>query len=163
MRLLPHTALSSAAGILVWGVTGEPIAVPVAVAAGVLPDVDHLFDYYVKYGRRDGRFQFLLFHGWEYLLIGLIAYLFWLHEPWLLALIAGYATQIAGDQFSHDNARWNTYLVTARASKRFRAPRFGGPGNSRAYRSLVETMPFGREALTRWFEKRLPHGNPGSR
>ncbi|MCI0809073.1 MAG: metal-dependent hydrolase [Chloroflexi bacterium] len=156
MKLLPHTALSTAAGGLVWAITGEPASVPIAIAAGVLPDVDHLVDYYVKYVRRDGRFQFLLLHGWEYLLAGLIAYVFFSQEPWLLAAVAGYATQIAGDQLSHDRARWNTYLVTARAINGFRAPRHGGWGSGRAYQSLVESVPFGREALTRWFERRLP-------
>lgn len=156
MKLLPHLALSTAAGGLVWAVTGEPVAVPVAIAAGVLPDIDHLLDYYVKYVRRDGRFQFLLLHGWEYLVAGLAVYLFWLQEPWLLAAVAGYATQIAGDQVSHDTARWDTYLVTSRATKGFRAPRGCGLGNGRAYQSLVDSVPFGREALTRWFERRLP-------
>ena len=163
MKLLPHVAMSTAAGGIVWATAGNPIAIPVAIAAGVLPDVDHLFDYYVKYGRRDGRFQFLLLHGWEYLFIGFAAYVFLLPETWLLAALAGYTTQVAGDQISHENARWNTYLLTSRALKRFRARSVGGLGNARAYQSLVETVPFGREILIRWFERRLPHGNVHSK
>lgn len=156
MKLLPHVAMSTAAGTLVWATTGEPATIPVAIATGVLPDVDHLLDYYVKYVRRDGRFQFLLLHGWEYLFTGLFALAFWIQDPWLIAAVAGYATQIVGDQYSHKNVRWNTYLLTARAIKGFRAPAGYEWNNGRAYQSLVESVPFGREALTRWFESRLP-------
>jgi hypothetical protein len=156
MKLLPHVAMSAEAGVLVWASTGEPAVIPIAIAAGVLPDVDHLLDYYVKYVRRNGRFQFLILHAWEYLLLGVLALVFWHQEPWLIAAVAGYATQIAGDQLSHREASWNTYLVTSRAFKRFRAPILHEYGSRRAYRSLVESLPFGRGAATRWFEQRLP-------
>ena len=154
MKLGPHIALSSAAGGVVWAATGEAIALPAAVAAGVLPDADHLLDYYLKYVRRDFRFVFLLFHAWEYLAVGILVYALWFTEPWMLAVLLGYATQVGADQW-HNMVKWDTYLITARARRRFRSVEVLGRTDFLAYHALVNSVPFGRRLLLPWFASRM--------
>lgn len=161
MRLVPHAAASGAVGLGVWAATGDAAAVPAALAAGVLPDLDHLLDYYNWYIRRDHRRLFLLLHGWEYLVAGIAVYVAYLSEPWLLAALLGYATQIGGDQlFNHQ--RPFTYSLAARAALRFDRRRCSWSHPARAYEAAVGALPFGRAAARRWFQSRL-FGHTGRR
>lgn len=151
--LTPHLAMSTAVGAGTWAVTGEPVALPAAVAAGVLPDLDHLLDYYFYWVRRKRRYLIIFLHGWEYLIAGLAVYVFVLQEPWLLGAVLGYATQIGADQLFH-GARWDTYLITARAARRFRASVSTTRSFGSSYESHIALLPFGRERVKRWFESR---------
>lgn len=156
MNLLPHVAASTAAGLAVWGASGEVMAVPVAVAAGVLPDLDHIPDYYMRYVRRDWNYLFLFLHAWEYWVAGLLVYMLWLREWWLLAVLAGYLTQIGGDQM-FNKVKAYTYLITVRAIKGFQAKRLlNRTDRKESYMSVVNSLPFGRGYAKRWFEARLP-------
>lgn len=156
MKLLPHLAASSTAGAAVWAGTGEPLALPIAIAAGVLPDGDHLLDYYFRYIRQDRRFQFYLLHGWEYLVTGIFIYAFIWTEPWMLALVVGYATQIGLDQISHGKESGATaYLISRRIMTGFRAPPHKQRFRRSEYQSFVKSLPFGRAAAERWFQKRV--------
>ena len=155
MRLGPHIAASGAAGAIVWAATGEPWALPIAVAGGVLPDADHLLDYYLWYVKRRFNRILLIFHAWEYLAVMVAVYAGGVREPWLLALIAGYFTQIGGDQL-FNGVFWHTYLITARIRYRFKVVRVIGTPRFQAYRALVESLPYvGRKYLQPWFESRL--------
>ena len=124
MKLHSHLAASAVAGGAVWAGTGEPVTLPLTIAAGVLPDADHLLDYYFRFIRRNKRYQFLLLHGWEYLIAGIAAYLFVWSEPWMLAIVVGYATQIGLDQIAHGkkSERRFVYWLTVRAKRRFSSP-----------------------------------------
>lgn len=127
-----------------------------AIAAGVLPDGDHLLDYYFKFIRHDLRYRFFLLHGWEYLIAGLVAYLFFVDEPWLLAAVAGYATQIVLDQISHyRETRPLAYFLTYRMLTGFRTTQKRPYLSPMDYRSFVKSLPFGRDAAERWFRKRM--------
>ena len=162
MKLLPHIVVSTAAGGAVWAATGDPWAVPGAVAAGVLPDGDHVLDYYVRYWRGNRSRLFLLLHGWEYLAIGIALYVMFQPGEWALGLLAGYATQIGGDQV-FNNVRWNTYFMTVRAAKRFNSMRILGRADNGSYMALVESLPFGRDRVRRWFEEREAQSARGDR
>ncbi|GEM_PF-824707 len=153
MNLLPHVALSSAAGVGVWAATGDEAAIPVAVAAGVLPDLDHLLDYYVRYFRFNWKYMFLLLHGWEYLAAGVLIYGLWVREPWLLAALLGYATQVGADQFNN-RVKWHTYFIVSRALRGFRSMETLGRVDYRGYMAVVNVAPFGKERLMQWFERR---------
>jgi membrane-bound metal-dependent hydrolase YbcI (DUF457 family) len=153
MNLWPHAAMSAAAGAGVWLGTGEINALPAALAAGVLPDIDHIPDYYLRYVRHNWNYLFVLFHGWEYAAAGLIAYLFWVREPWMLAVLLGYLTQIGADQLTN-RVRWDTYLVTARAVRGFRANLVLGREDRRSHNSFVDSLPFGKARARAWFEAR---------
>ncbi|MFW6174599.1 MAG: hypothetical protein ACOC5K_02370 [Chloroflexota bacterium] len=154
MKLLPHVAASSAVGAGVWVGAGEPLALPAAVAAGVLPDADHLLDYYFRFIRRDRRFLFLPLHGWEYLAALALAYALLAPTPWMLAVVLGYATQIVGDQLVND-VRWHTYFITARAWRGFRIARvLDHREPDLGYEAFVNAVPFGKARVRRWFEER---------
>jgi hypothetical protein len=146
--------MSAAVGVGTWITTGQEVAVPLAVAAGVLPDADHLLDYYMWWVKRERRFLILFLHGWEYLLLGIGLYLFIFREPWFLAVVLGYATQVGGDQL-FNGARWHTYLITVRATRGFRASKAvideAIPTSANA---LISSLPFGRNWARRWFDKR---------
>ncbi len=155
MNLRGHVLLSGAAGAAVWAVTGEVNALPAALAAGVLPDLDHLPDYYLRYVRRNWKYLFLLLHGWEYAVVAVVVYAAWVREPWMLAVALGYLTQIGADQVVN-RPKWHTYLFTARAFHGFRAQESLGRVDYDSYMSVVKSVPFGRARLIRWFESRLP-------
>ena len=154
MNLAPHLAISTAIGGGVWAATGEPMALPAAMAAGVLPDADHVLDFYVKYVRRDRRFLFLVFHGWEFLAVGVILHLALFPQAWVLAAVLGYASQLVADQTAN-KVRWHTYFITARAALGFKSDRVLGRDDTASYTALVDSLPFARTWLRSWFQARL--------
>ncbi len=155
MNLVPHLTVSTAVGAGVWAATGDAVALPAAVAAGVLPDLDHLLDYYFRFIRRDWRYLFLFLHAWEYVVVGFAAYLIWFREPWLLAAVLGYVTQVGGDQL-FNRPRWHTYVLTSRIARGFKFKSVLGRQDYTGYRAVIAAVPFGKARLRRWFESRLP-------
>ena len=106
-----HFAVSTIGGGTVWAVTGEPLSLPVAIAAGVAVDVDYLlyrFPIAIK-----------LLHGWEwfaaFLAAGILAGFPW----WVTAAVVGYGLHIACDQVSHQY-KWWWYFLTYRTWMRYR-------------------------------------------
>jgi hypothetical protein len=148
-----HLAASGAVGIALWVATGSPVTMPITIAAGVLPDVDHLLDYYNRYIRRDWRRIYLLLHGWEYFAAAVGLYLFAFREPWMLAVALGYLTQIGGDQL-FNGGRWFSYLLVGRALARFRSPVVLPNERHDSYEAFVKSIPFGRGTVRRWFAAR---------
>ena len=119
MGPIGHTAVSAGVGVGIWVTTGAEAAVPAALAAGVLPDVDHLWDYYNWYVRRDRRNLFLVFHAWEYAAVVLpLALAMWPH-PVLVAAALGYVSHLAGDQVMNRPTPKAMYLILYRASVGF--------------------------------------------
>jgi hypothetical protein len=155
MNLLPHVVLGTAAGAAVWAGTRDASAVPIAVAAAVLPDLDHIPDMYLRYVRRNRDYLFLPLHAWEYFLAGGLVYAFWVREPRLLAVLAGYLTQIGADQISN-KVRWYTYFITKRAAVGFKAKRLLDRPEGPWHMAVVNAVPIGKERLQKWFEARLP-------
>jgi hypothetical protein len=148
----PHVGLSVAAGGAVWVATGEWQAVPVALAAGVLPDADHLVDHYFWYVRRNRARAFFIFHAWEYLLASVAAYV--LFESHLaLAGTAAYMTHLGSDQIFNPTFRW-TYSITARTYVKFGAARVAPWDTHTAHEALIASAPFGRSILRDWFARR---------
>ena len=118
MRPTHHVMLSAAAGAVVWGITKEPLAVPLAVAAGVLVDGDHLLDQFWHFYLHKKPAALVGLHAWEWL-AGLVAACVWLSFPWwLVALTAGYAGHMATDQRFNRVHRMG-YFITYRAYHAF--------------------------------------------
>ena len=115
-----HFAISAVGGGAVWALTGEPLSLPVAVAAGVAIDVDYLL-YRVPIAIK-------LLHGWEWfaalLVVGMLAGFPW----WIAAAAVGYGLHIAGDQISHQR-KWWWYILTYRTWKRYRSRVIRGIGH----------------------------------
>ena len=81
MGPIGHTVVSSSVGFGVLAGTGSIEAAATTLAVGVLMDVDHLYDYYQRFARgKHGRI-YVLFHGWEYSLVGLVIMSFFFHSP----------------------------------------------------------------------------------
>ncbi len=111
MRPRSHLALSTAAGGGLWAATGEPWALPVTVAAGVLVDVDHAPDLWwtLALGRKPVA-TFLL-HGWEWV-VGLVALGMWTGFPWWhLAVVVGYSLHVTTDHLANRGGMWSYSLI----------------------------------------------------
>jgi hypothetical protein len=64
-----HALISAAIGVIGWWRSGDPVTFVAALAAGTLPDVDHVVDY--AYLRRYSEHRLILpLHGYEYALLG---------------------------------------------------------------------------------------------
>ena len=112
-----HLAISAVGGGSVWAVTGEPLALPVAVAAGVAIDVDYLlyrFPMAIK-----------LLHGWEWFAALLAAGILTGFPWWVTAAAVAYGLHIAGDQMVHRRGRW-WYFLTYRTWQRYRRRKLMG-------------------------------------
>lgn len=120
--MLPHKhlAISAAFGAAAWWQTQSPWAMGVAVAAGVLPDLDHAVDYAYYYWKRNHRL-ILPLHGYEYAAIGgLLA--FTQKEPLLGIAATSYLIHLMADQAENQTKRLG-YSLLYRASKNFRLDR----------------------------------------
>ncbi|MBI2439723.1 MAG: hypothetical protein HYV45_03955 [Candidatus Moranbacteria bacterium] len=85
-HLFLHFFLSLLAGVITWFFFGyQPISFLAAFFGGVLIDVDHFIDYFIAFGRNFRLTHFLkgyqffkndkiyvLFHGWEYVILLII-------------------------------------------------------------------------------------------
>lgn len=165
MNLHSHLIVSAALGTGISAITGDPVLIGVTVAAGVLPDADHAIDFYNWYVRRSPSRLFLILHGWEYLAAAIFLYGFVITEPWMLALVVGYSSQLIGDQL-FNRPKWLTYFVIVRAANGFRWEGITDDRPAdRGYQSLMSSIVIFRKPLFGWFESRCeslpdPTSNP---
>ncbi len=118
MGPIGHTAISLGIGAGAWAATGEPLAVPVAVAAGVLIDSDHVPEYLHWFVSKERRYMIVPFHAWEYALIGLVTLaLFWNH-PLFFAALLGHLGHLFTDQLAN-HTRPMAYSIIYRIYRRF--------------------------------------------
>ena len=118
MRPSRHLALSCAAGGALWVTTGEPLALPIAVGAGVLIDVDHGPDLWWALALQRKPTATFVFHAWEWLAgiltFGLTGAFSW----WLSAIIVGYGLHLVSDQAVNKGRIWS-YSILYRGVHRF--------------------------------------------
>lgn len=154
MNLRGHVIVSATAGGVLSIAAGDPVLAAATVGAGVLPDLDHILDYYNWYVRGSPDRLILLLHGWDILAIITAVYVLAVPETWMLAIVIGYGTQIAGDQL-YNHPGWKTYFFALRAINRFR---WQGIVDSRpadrGYQSLVASVPIFRHRIESWFRDR---------
>lgn len=126
-----HATVSIGIGAAAWAGGGSPLALPVALAAGVLPDLDHLIDYFDSRDAGRQRHMFRPFHAWEYCLLAAIAALAFYSNQLFLAAVFGYLSHIAIDQVSnrvHPLAYTLTYRILKGFRRRALTPRLFEPG-----------------------------------
>ena len=152
MKLLPHIAASTIAGASYGIFSGHYETIPVVMAAGILPDVDHVFDFYWHYVRKSRKRLFILFHGWEFYL-ALIVVTWFTQNWWIGAVASGYFTQLLLDQLGN-KAKWNTYFFTWRAWNRFRRQESYGSDSPGFYKALTDSLPWVGPKMVPWFEAR---------
>jgi hypothetical protein len=115
--------LSVAVGAAVWGVTKETLALPLAVASGVLVDADHLLDQYWHLYLHKRPAALVVLHAWEWL-AGLVAVCVWMSFPWwLVAVTVGYSGHLIADQL-FNQVYGLGYSIIHRAYHAFDTDRF---------------------------------------
>ena len=135
-----------------WAVTGSLPAAALTLTVGVLMDVDHVYDYYKWYIRRQPNKIYLWFHAWEYSIAGLLL-LIWFYHPLLLAAVLAHLAHVITDHF-HNQLSPLGYSLTYRIARGFEAPSIAPTHNvSTTYWHLLKALPFGRR-LAPWFERR---------
>lgn len=107
----------------VWAATGSALAVPAAVATGVLTDADHLLDFYLMYVKKDRRRVFVLFHAWEYAILGLALALGVWHHSIMVAGVLGYLGHLVGDQIGNRPKHPLAYSIVYRMRSGFERSR----------------------------------------
>ena len=122
LRPSRHLALSTVVGGAVWAATGQPLALPITIGAGVLVDVDHGPDLWWHFALgREPTATFVL-HSWE-LLTGLAVFGLWAGFPWwLMAVLLGYGLHISTDHVFNPG-RLLSYSLVYRAYHRFKVAR----------------------------------------
>ena len=158
MGPIGHAVVSSAVGGGVWAGTGSIEAGAATVGVGVMMDVDHLFDYYQRFAKgKDGKI-YVLFHGWEYSLLGLLILAFFYHPPVFIAAVMAHLAHVATDQW-HNGFSKLGYSITFRAVKRFNATSIA-PNRTRAshrhqHRGFISAEHLIELVVKRIFQRRL--------
>jgi len=122
--MLPHhhLAVSLGIGAGVWVLTGEPLALPTAVATGFLVDGDHFPEYITALVLRRRPRWVLFAHAWEWVALGLVltAWAGW--HPLALSAWLGLFSHLALDQVRNQDTPPLFYFLVWRARHRFLPP-----------------------------------------
>ena len=137
-----HTVVSSTVGVGILAGTGSIEAAATTLGVGVLMDVDHLYDYYQKFARGKPGKIYVLFHGWEYSLVGLVIMSFFFHPPVFIGAVLGHLSHMITDQW-HNGSSKRMYFITYRAIKGFNTAAFG---SNRTTPSQGHQHPRGKSA-----------------
>ena len=117
-----HLLVSGTLGVWVYQASGSWESGVATVAAGVLPDADHILDHYNWFVRWRPGHMFYLLHGWEYIGLFLVvaALLSW--PALVIGVTLGYASHVVGDYLAHHrHASWYSLLYRARHGFRSRS------------------------------------------
>ncbi|KKQ46244.1 MAG: hypothetical protein US63_C0004G0019 [Candidatus Moranbacteria bacterium GW2011_GWC2_37_8] len=160
LHLSIHVALSLLAGLIVWRIWKKPVASFVmAIVGGVLVDMDHFIDYFLAFGFNfdlsyfSKGYQFLqsgkiyvLFHGWEYVILLLIAAYFvgqrLILKIALFALAIGLFLHLGFDTYENDGMSIRAYSIIYRASKNFENKFIVTPEHYKIFLIERENAPF---------------------
>ena len=154
MGPLGHTVISGAVGGGVWLATGSAAAAGAAMGAGVLIDVDHLYDYYQRYIKRRQNKVYVLFHAWEYSLIGLLILTIAFYHPVLLGLLLGHLSHVATDHSVNRLSPFG-YSIIYRLFKSFDRSYIAPQNHERhSYGIFKKLLPFDRW-LEHWLDRRI--------
>lgn len=117
--MLPHkhAIISATVGTASWWITGEPAACAAALAAGVLPDIDHVIDYSYYRWRGDHRL-ILPLHGYEFAFFGMAMALLARNKILGIAVLS-YFIHLLADQSENRTYKLG-YSLLFRAWHRFR-------------------------------------------
>ena len=153
-----HAGVSTVVGGVVWAATGSLEAGALTLGVGVLMDIDHIYDYYQMYVRRKPDKFYVIFHAWEYSIIGIALPASVFYHPLFLAAVAAHLSHVITDQL-HNHVSPLGYSIIYRIIHKFDsknlAPRHD-PATS--YWRLLKVLPYGKR-LAPWFQKRAQEAN----
>lgn len=136
-HLLLHIITSLIAGYIVWKIWGKAMSAFLwGFIGGTLIDLDHLLDYFLAFGWSFNieyfakGYQFLksdkiyiLFHGWEYVIILLVIAIWAVKnkviKSVILALALGLCFHLSVDTITNEGAKISTYSVIYRVKRSF--------------------------------------------
>ena len=155
--------MAGSLGGAVWVATGEPWAVPVAVAVGVLTDVDHLVDVFDRVEDGHNRHMLRPFHAWEFTALGVFALFAYFNNPLFLAALLGYISHIALDEVGNRTKPF-AYFITYRALVKFERRRLTPHVFSPRHWSQMNPPSWARYEPTfygiwRWYRARGSRGD----
>jgi len=146
-----HAIISTAIGAIGWWKTRDFGACIAAIAAGVLPDVDHIADY--SYYRWCGAHRLILpLHGYEYAVLGAIAALLAGNKILGVATVS-YSVHLLADQMEN-HTHLLGYSLLFRARHKFRieeistvpeAAARGREDDMRSLQTLLRRLPIARQ------------------
>jgi hypothetical protein len=149
-----HASVSTVVGAGVWAATGSLEAGVLTLGVGVLMDVDHIYDYYQMYIRKRHDKFYVLFHAWEYSVIGIALLASVFYHPLFLATVAAHLSHVITDQL-HNHVSPLGYSIIYRIIKRFDAGTLAPKHNpATSYWRLLKALPYGKR-LAPWFQKRV--------
>lgn len=149
-----HTIISTGIGAAIWAITESPAAGGIALGVGVLVDIDHVIDFYQWWIRCRPNKLFILFHGWEYSLIGILVLVSVYYHPILLAVTVSHLGHVATDHI-HNRLVPLGYFILYRVWVRFDAVKIAPEINiQNSYRSLPNIIPLG-QLWEPWYRRRV--------
>jgi len=124
MRPAYHAAVSTGVSLGIYGLTHSIEAATAQWIGGVLIDLDHPFEYWIKKKKERSFSDFLnspmnetfktlhlLFHGWEIILLaGFFSWLY-INPPVGIAVTIGLMQHLLFDQFSNPTHRYSYFLT----------------------------------------------------
>ncbi len=151
MGPIGHALFAGTAGTVVWALSDSPEAIPVAIATGVLVDVDHVFEVLAPRSARFSGLTLRFLHGWEYGIISLALVLAIGLEPLFMAAVLGYLSHLFLDQISN-RKHLLYYFVVFRALRQLHRRRAARESNrSKAFGvSSVNRPLWGRMEPQLW-------------
>lgn len=136
MELWQHTLISAAGSGAIFAATGDVPAAAAFSLTGIFVDLDHFPDYwrdtgfnlklkpfFAHFDRRAPDTLWLVFHGWEWPVLGMLAGAALGWPSWLLGGTAGWTLHLGLDQvFNHFQPLGYSFLY--RASHHFESRKF---------------------------------------
>lgn len=159
-HLFIHIVFAFVAGIIAWFFFGYPIvSFSGAIIGGVLIDTDHFIDYFLAFGRKWSLdyfirgYQFLkndkvyvLFHGWEYVI--LLAIVVWAVGAQsslgaaLFALGLGGLFHLIADTMINHGMSWKGYSILYRLLNKFEVERIVTPEHYQSHLKEKQSTRF---------------------
>ena len=117
-------------------------------------DVDHSYDFYRWYLRREKGKIYLFLHAWEYSIIALLLVGLVYYHPVLLGAALAHLGHISADHFHNRLTPWG-YFITYRVIFKFDSDRIAPNHNVlHSYKSWPRMLPFG-ERLEPWYKRKI--------
>jgi len=124
MHLAHHIVVSGVAAAVLWAGFRSSALALASVLTGVFIDLDHWLDYFREYGfrlsvraffdvsrRRAWRHLYLVLHGWEWLVVLLVACAATNWNPWLVGACIGWTHHLVADQIVNRPVLLGYWLV----------------------------------------------------
>ncbi len=153
-----HLVLSLLIGLTVWKVWKKKYLFGVALIGGFFVDVDHLIDYFLAFGFKFNLTSFfrgdqflvsdklyLLFHGWEYLIVIVILILIIKNKIFQIVILTfgiSLGLHLTWDVNTNDGMTIKSYSLIYRATNNFEMKRIVTSKHFQKHQKLKERLNY---------------------